>query len=99
MSVAATKKKAPNRADRLEARVTPEAKALFQKAAEMQGQTLTDFVVSSVLDAARQVLQEHEFARLTYRDRLTFAEALLNPAEPTARLRQAMAQHSTIAEN
>ncbi len=95
MSVAATKKKAPIRIERLETRVTPETKALCQKAAELQGRTLSDFVVSSALDAARKALRENEAAELTYRDRLAFAQALAQPMEPNAKLREAMARHST----
>jgi uncharacterized protein (DUF1778 family) len=36
----------------LEARVSHDQKALFQRAAELQGRTLTDFGVASVNDAA-----------------------------------------------
>lgn len=34
--------------ERLEARVSRDQKALFQRAAELQGCTLTDFVIASV---------------------------------------------------
>ncbi|MGH6959741.1 MAG: DUF1778 domain-containing protein, partial [Dongiaceae bacterium] len=40
------------RAERLEARISRDQKTLFQRAAELQGRTLTDFVVSSAQDAA-----------------------------------------------
>jgi len=39
------------RNERLEARVSRDQKALFQRAAELQGRTLTDFVIASVHDA------------------------------------------------
>ncbi len=38
----------PKQIARLEARITPETKALLQKAADLEGRTLTDFVISSV---------------------------------------------------
>jgi len=42
------------RAQRLEARVTVEQKTLIERAAALQGHTVTDFVVTSVQDAARE---------------------------------------------
>ena len=43
--------------ERLEARVTLEQKELFKEAATLQGVTLTDFVVSSVHQAAIRALE------------------------------------------
>lgn len=85
------------KSERLEARITPETKALFQKAADLQGRSLTDFVVDSVLEAARRTVRETELADLTRRDRIAFIEALLGPApSPNARLRNAAARHAQI---
>lgn len=78
-----------SKAERLEARVTKEQKELFQRAADIQGRTLTDFVVSSVLDIAKQVIMEHEKMILTKQDQEVFVAALLNPPEPSAKLRNA----------
>lgn len=93
MTVAVTKSSKVNsgrsKAERLEARVTKEQKELFQRAADIQGRTLTDFVVSSVLDIAKQVIMEHENMILTKQDQEVFVAALLNPPEPSAKLRNA----------
>ena len=40
------------RGERLEARISAEQKGLLQRAADLQGRTLTDFVVQSAHDAA-----------------------------------------------
>jgi len=80
---------ARSRAERLEARVSHEQKALFQRAAELQGRTLTDFVIASVHDAAVRAIEEAYVIRLGASDSKAFAEALLAPAEPNARLRAA----------
>jgi uncharacterized protein (DUF1778 family) len=77
------------RDERLEARVSRDQKALFQRAAELQGRTLTDFVIASVHDAAVRVIEEAEMIRLNAADGRAFAEALLNPREPNARLKAA----------
>ncbi|WP_341525320.1 DUF1778 domain-containing protein [Nostoc sp. UHCC 0302] len=78
-----------SKAERLEARITKEQKELFQRAADIQGRTLTDFVISSVLNAATQVIHEHETMILTQQDQEAFVSALLNPPEPSAKLRSA----------
>jgi uncharacterized protein (DUF1778 family) len=44
---------------RIEARVSPEQKELFERAAAIQGVTLTDFAISSMHRAATTVVQEH----------------------------------------
>ncbi len=77
------------RNERLEARISREQKALFQRAADLQGRTLTDFVVASVHDAAVRTVAEQETIRLTADESRAFAEALLKPREPTDRLRAA----------
>jgi uncharacterized protein (DUF1778 family) len=83
------------RLERLEARVSGETKALCQKAANIQGRTLTDFIVNSAVDAARRAVRESEFLELTYRDRVAFVEALLRaPKSPNAKLRKAAKRHA-----
>lgn len=77
------------RSERLEARISKEHKEIFQRAADIQGRTLTDFVISSVLDAAKKAIQEHEMMILSTQDREVFVNALLNPPEPSAKLRAA----------
>jgi uncharacterized protein (DUF1778 family) len=95
MSVRAPKKTAP-KAERIEARVSPEAKALCQKAASIQGRTLTDFVVHSAVEAATRTVRENEFVELSRRDRIAFVEALLNPPAPNPRLQEAMRRHDQL---
>jgi uncharacterized protein (DUF1778 family) len=95
----AAPKKAMQKVDRLEARLSPDTKALFQQAATMQGRSLTDFVVNSALEAARRTVRQNELIELSRRDRIAFVEALLNPPVPNDRLQKAMRRHNrTIAE-
>src|SRR5690348_5286766 len=93
-------KKATQKADRLEARLSPDTKALFQEAAAIQGRSLTDFVVGSALDAARRIVRQNEWIELSRRDRIAFVEALLNPPAPNDRLQNAMRRrHQAIAKS
>lgn len=85
------------RDERLEARISSDQKALFQRAAELQGRTLTDFVIASVHDAAVSVIKETETIRLSARDSRAFADALLNPREPSGRLKDAAQRYLKLA--
>jgi uncharacterized protein (DUF1778 family) len=73
--------------ERLEVLLSREQKALFEHAAELRGRTLTDFVIASAHEAALRTIEEAQTIRLTARDSRAFAEALLNPREPNARLK------------
>ena len=84
-----TEKSLRSKSERLEARISPENKELFQRAADIQGRTLTDFVVSSLISAANQIIQENEIMVLSRKDQEIFVEALLNPPEPSEKLRLA----------
>jgi len=77
------------KAERLEARISPDQKHLFQHAADLLGRTLTDFVVSTLQQAATRVIQEQEMLHLSLADRKVFVEALLNPPKPNNRLLKA----------
>ena len=79
----------PPRCQRLQARVSPDQKALFQRAADLQGQTLTDFIVASAYEAAVRTIEDMHAVRLNAEESEAFAEALLRPREPPADLRAA----------
>ncbi len=85
------------RAERLEARVSHETKALCQKAARLEGRSVTDFLVSSVVEAAKRSIPENEFMDLTGRDRTMFVKTLLRPSPaPNTRLRKAAKRHRQL---
>jgi uncharacterized protein (DUF1778 family) len=94
-----TGKKAPSkrrpRSQRLEARVSEEQKQLLVRAAELQGRSLTDFVVASAQDAAIEIVRTHDAVRLSERDRRAFVSALLAPPAPAKMLRQAARRYRT----
>lgn len=58
---------------RLEARLPHEVHALLKRAAQIQGRTLTDFVVSAAQEAARQTIEATEIVRLSVEDQQWFA--------------------------
>jgi len=79
--------------ERLEARITSEQKELFKEAATLQGVTLTDFIVSSVHQAAIRTLEKRHIIEISRNDQKAFVDALLHPAPPNARLREAWSRH------
>jgi uncharacterized protein (DUF1778 family) len=85
--------KGRTRAERLEARVTAEQKKLIERAAALQGRTVTDFVLTSVQDAARRAIEEHNQLALSVRDSEAFVDALLNPKPVNDRLRETVRRY------
>ena len=84
------------RRERLEARVSAEQKELLQRAAALEGRSLTDFVVSSAQAAAQETIERHEVVTLTVRESTAFVEALLNPPPPNAALLRAAEHHREL---
>lgn len=74
---------------RIEARVSPKQKRLFERAAAIEGVTLTDFAISSMQQAAAKAIQDYGRIELSERNQRAFAEALMNPPEPNEALRKA----------
>jgi uncharacterized protein (DUF1778 family) len=79
----------PVKTARFEARITAQEKALFLRAAELTGRSLTDFILACAHETATRTVREHEAMILSARDREVFVSALLNPPAPGARLRKA----------
>lgn len=85
--------------ERLEARITSDQKDLFKRAASLRGVTLTDFVVSSVHEAAVRTLEAMHVIEFGRRDQQAFVDALLNPETPNEKLRNAARRHGATAES
>ncbi len=74
---------------RIEAKVTPETKALIQQAADIESSTLADFLSKSAQAAAQQTIANHNVLKLNAEDSRAFIDAILNPAEPNEALKEA----------
>jgi uncharacterized protein (DUF1778 family) len=85
-----------HRTARIEARIAPEALAIVRRAAEIQGRSISDFVVAAAQEAASRTIAETEIIRLSVEDQRRIAEAILNPPEPTAALRRAFQRHHKL---
>ena len=81
---------------RLEARISTDLHALLKRAAELQGRTMTDFVVSAVQDAAQRAIEQSEVIKLSMADQECFAQALLSPPKPAPALERAYTRRSKL---
>jgi len=73
---------AQKRSERLDARVSHKEKGLIEAAASLRGISVTDFLRTTVTDAANRIIRENEVLTLAERSRKIFVETLLNPPKP-----------------
>jgi uncharacterized protein (DUF1778 family) len=81
---------------RLEARLPMDVMARLKRAAEIQGRTLTDFVVAAADEAACRAIEETEIIHLSLADQRELAEAILNPPEPNEAWKKAAKRHREL---
>ena len=81
---------------RLEARISPDLHKMLKRAAELQGSSLTQFVVTAVQRAAAQAIEEAEVIRLSLADQRCFADALGNPPPISPALKRAFEKHRSL---
>ena len=86
------------RSARIEARIAPDALAVVKRAAELQGRSVSDFVVAAAQEAAHRMIEETEIIRISVEDQRRLAEALLNPPPPTAALIHAAEHHRRLTQ-
>lgn len=89
-------KQGPPTTARLEARLPNDVMARLKRAAEIQGRTLTDFVVAAADEAACRAIEQTEIIRLSIEGQRQIAEAILHPPEPTPALRKAFRRHREL---
>lgn len=83
------KKKVTPKVYRFDARLDEDQKTLIQRAADLEGRTMTAFVLHSAQVAAERTIQDRAIMILSARDTEAFVNAILNPPEPGPVLRAA----------
>ena len=84
------------RKTRLDLHTTPEVLAILKRAAEIEGRSLTDFVVAAASAAARQTLEQTEIIRLSGEDARRFVEHLLDPPPIASAMVRAFEHHKRL---
>jgi uncharacterized protein (DUF1778 family) len=81
---------------RLEARLPHEVMERLKRASEIQGRTLTDFVVAAADEAACRAIEQTEIIRLSLEDQRQIAEAILNPPAPNKAWKKAVKRYREL---
>lgn len=79
--------------ERINLRLKQAAKALLERAASFEGQTVSKFILKCALAEAEKTVQEHEAMSLTARDSERFFDALDNSTGFNDKLQEAMEEH------
>lgn len=85
-----------DREARLSLRLDARLKALIERAAGYSGETVTSYVIATLLRDARLVVREHEIVVLSDRDRDRFLALLDEPPVPSAALKRAARRHRDL---
>ncbi len=71
--------------ERIETRLPADAKRQIEHAAELQGRSVSDFVVAAALEEATKVIEQQKIIKLSIEDSIVLAEAILSPPKPNAK--------------
>ena len=82
-----------NRTARIEARISPDGLAIIRRAAEIQGRSVSDFVIAAAQSAAEKTLAEATVIRLSREAQERFISLLLEPPPLTDALLRALELH------
>src|SRR5262245_45538743 len=82
------------KAYRFDARLNEHQKVLIQRAADLDGRTMTDFVLHSAETAAERTIKDRAMLILSARETEAFVDAILRPAEPGPVLRAAARRYN-----
>lgn len=97
-AIEARRKAAPPKdtTSRLEARIPAALYDLMERAATLRGLTLTAYVTATMGEDARRTIEQASMIYLSRADQIAFAEALINPPAPSARLLAAKRRHAAL---
>ncbi len=82
---------------RLEARVEPQIYELLKRAAEIEGRTLTDFVVAAASSAARETIESIEVLQLSKLQQEFIAEMNASPSAVAPAMKRATERHKILS--
>ena len=85
-----------NRTARIEARIAPDALRIVRRAAELQGRSISDFVVAAAQEVAHRTIDEAQVIHLSVEDQVRFVELLLKPPVLAPALKRAQKAHERL---
>jgi uncharacterized protein (DUF1778 family) len=87
---------AASRTARIEARIAPDALRIVKHAAELQGRSVSDFLVAAAQEVAHRTIDEARVIRLTVEEQQRFVELLLKPPAIAPALKRAKKAHARL---
>jgi len=82
---------------RFDARLPKAQKVYFEKAAQLGGyRSLTEFILSSVMEKAKIIISENEQAIASQRDSELFFQAILQQTKPNQALMEAANEYNQL---
>ncbi len=84
------------RTARIEARIAPGALRIVRRAAELQGRSISDFVVAAAQEVAHRTIDDAQLIRLSVKDQQRFVELLLNPPAYAPALKRSKRAHARL---
>ncbi|WP_294201668.1 DUF1778 domain-containing protein [Chryseobacterium sp. sg2396] len=82
---------------RFDARLSKEQKQFFEKAASLGGfRSLTDFVIMTVQEKAKEIIQEKEQIIASEKDSRVFFNAITKPKKPSETLKNALQDYNAF---
>ena len=85
-----------NRTSRIEARIAPDALRIVKHAAELQGRSVSDFLVAAAQEVAHRTIDEARMIRLTVDEQEHFVALLLKPPALVPALKRAKRAHARL---
>ncbi len=85
---------------RFDARLPKELKQFFEKAAYLGGfRNLTDFIILTVQEKAKEIIKEKEQIIASERDSQIFFDAITNPKKPSETLKKALEDYNAFVSD
>ncbi len=85
---------------RFDARLPREQKLFFEKAAYLGGyRNLTDFIVRTAQEKAKEIIKEKEQIIVSERDSQIFFDAITKPKKPSETLKKALDDYNAFMAN
>lgn len=80
---------------RFDTRLSKEQKTFFERAASIGGyRSLTDFIILTVQEKAKQIIKEKETILASEKDSEVFFDAMMNPPKPNNALSAAFEEYN-----
>lgn len=89
----------PLKSERIEARVEPDVRELIMDAADLEGCSVSEFLVASAKERAEKTLHRTRVIRLTEESQIRFAELILDPPQPNEAMKEAMTEYDRMIDS